>query len=140
MEKLHDPVNHPSHYTDGKYEVIDFIESHGLGFHLGNAVKYISRAGKKNKDKEIEDLNKAIWYLKRAISSKESLNIRMVTLKSQSPISVGEYCSDKGLHWYCASAINHIVGCVNAESCYAAIWNLEQRIKGLEETKNEKSD
>ena len=42
-----DNINHPKHYTDGKIEVIDFIEDKKLGFCLGNAVKYISRAGKK---------------------------------------------------------------------------------------------
>ena len=42
-----DPVNHPSHYTDGKIEVISFIEDKKLGFCLANAIKYISRAGKK---------------------------------------------------------------------------------------------
>ena len=62
-----DPVNHPSHYTDGKIEVIDFIEDKKLGFHLGNAVKYISRAGKKDPGKEIEDLEKAVWYVNRRI-------------------------------------------------------------------------
>jgi len=62
-----DPVNHPSHYTDGKIEVIDFIEDKNLGFHLGNAVKYISRAGKKDPNKEIEDLEKAVWYVNRRI-------------------------------------------------------------------------
>ena len=45
--------------------MIDFIEDKGLGFHLGNAVKYISRAGKKDKSKEAEDIKKAIWYLNR---------------------------------------------------------------------------
>lgn len=65
--KKEDVVNHPNHYTDGKIEVINFIEDKKLNFHRGNAVKYISRAGKKCKDKEIEDLNKAIWYLKREI-------------------------------------------------------------------------
>lgn len=60
-----DVVNHPAHYTDGKIEVIDFIEDKGLNFHRGNAVKYIARAGKKEPEKEIEDLRKAIWYLKR---------------------------------------------------------------------------
>ena len=60
-----DVVNRPAHYTDGKIEVIDFIEDKGLNFHRGNAVKYISRAGKKDKSKEIEDLQKAIWYLER---------------------------------------------------------------------------
>jgi hypothetical protein len=64
-----DPVNHPSHYTDGKIEVIDFIEDKKLDFHLGNAVKYISRAGKKNPDKTVEDLQKAVWYINRKIES-----------------------------------------------------------------------
>ena len=64
---MSDNVNHPSHYTDGKIEVIDFIEDKKLGYHLGNAVKYISRAGKKDPDKYIEDLQKAVWYLNREI-------------------------------------------------------------------------
>ncbi len=63
----HDPVNHPSHYTDGKIEVIDFIEDKKLNFHRGNAVKYISRAGKKDPTKEKEDILKAIWYLQRDV-------------------------------------------------------------------------
>ena len=63
--RVNDPVNHPSHYTDGKIEVIDFIEDKKLGYHLGNAVKYISRAGKKDPAKEIEDLQKAVWYINR---------------------------------------------------------------------------
>ena len=62
-ENKNDPVNHPSHYTDGKIEVIDYIKDKGLGFCLGNAVKYISRAGKKDPEKEIEDLRKADWYI-----------------------------------------------------------------------------
>lgn len=67
-----DPVNHPSHYTDGRIEVIDFIEDKGLGFHLGNAVKYIARAGKKDPDKAVEDLGKARWYLDREISRRKA--------------------------------------------------------------------
>jgi len=63
-----DPVNHPSHYTDGKIEVIDFIEDKKFGYCLGNAIKYISRAGKKSKATEIEDLQKAVWYINRRIS------------------------------------------------------------------------
>lgn len=62
-----DPVDHPSHYTDGKIETIEFIEDKKLCFCLGNAVKYISRAGKKDPTKEIEDLRKAIWYVERRI-------------------------------------------------------------------------
>ena len=60
-----DPVNHPSHYTDGGIETIDFIEAKQLPYHLGNAVKYISRAGKK--DDAIKDLKKAIWNVDRYI-------------------------------------------------------------------------
>ena len=67
MEFPNDPVNRPAHYTDGKIEVIDFIEDKKLGFCLGNAVKYISRAGKKDPEKEVEDLQKAAWYVNRRI-------------------------------------------------------------------------
>ena len=66
--KQPDNVNHPSHYTSGKIEVIDFMEDQKLDIHTGNAVKYIARAGKKDPAKEVEDLEKAIWYLKRKIS------------------------------------------------------------------------
>lgn len=59
-ELTDDKVNHPSHYTSGKIEVIDFIEDQKLDYHRGNAIKYICRAGKKDKSKEIEDLEKAI--------------------------------------------------------------------------------
>lgn len=62
-----DPVNRPAHYTDGNIEVIDFIEDKKLGFCLGNAVKYIARAGKKDPAKEVEDLEKARWYVDRRI-------------------------------------------------------------------------
>lgn len=62
-----DNVNHPSHYTDGSIEVIDYIEDKHLSYHLGNAIKYISRAGKKDVDKYVEDLEKAVWYINREI-------------------------------------------------------------------------
>ena len=58
-------VNHPVHYggEDNLYEAIKVIEAWELDFHLGNTVKYISRAGKKGSDKELQDLKKALWYL-----------------------------------------------------------------------------
>lgn len=65
---MEDLVNHPSHYTDGGIETIDFIEAKKLPYHLGNAVKYISRAGKKDPAKTKEDLEKAVWYINRYIS------------------------------------------------------------------------
>ena len=82
---MNDNVNHPAHYTDGKIEVIDFIEDKKLGYHLGNAVKYISRAGKKDPDKYIEDLQKAVWYLQR--------EIKRSTV--QMSISTGTFDADK---------------------------------------------
>jgi len=63
----HDPVNHPSHYTKGKIEVADFIADQKLNFDRGNAVKYVCRAGSKDPDKEIQDLEKAIWYINHEI-------------------------------------------------------------------------
>lgn len=62
-------VDHPSHYNHGRFEVIDVIEDWSLGFCLGNAVKYIGRAGYKG-DK-IEDLQKAKWYIDRAIREEQ---------------------------------------------------------------------
>lgn len=69
--KQNDPVNRPAHYTDGGIETIDFIEAKKLNFCRGNAVKYISRAGKKDPDKEIEDLKKAAWYINHEIQRLE---------------------------------------------------------------------
>lgn len=69
---MNDHINHPDHYTDGKIEVIDFIEDQKLGYHLGNAVKYIARAGKKDPAKYTEDLEKAVWYLSREIKKQEA--------------------------------------------------------------------
>lgn len=68
---INDVVNRPAHYTDGKIEVIEYIEDKKLGFCLGNAIKYISRAGKKDPTKEIEDLKKAKWYIERRIKELE---------------------------------------------------------------------
>jgi hypothetical protein len=61
----HDAVNHPEHYTAGGIETIDFIEAKGLGYHLGNVVKYITRAD--HKGDRLENLKKAQWYLNREI-------------------------------------------------------------------------
>lgn len=62
-------VENPSYYggMDDPYECIKVIEAWNLSFHLGNAIKYIKRAGKKDKSKEVEDLKKARWYISREI-------------------------------------------------------------------------
>ena len=73
MEK--EMVKNPIHYggADNVYEAIKVIEAWDLGFHLGNTVKYISRAGKKDPAKEIEDLKKAMFYLERKIKNLENI-------------------------------------------------------------------
>ena len=73
MSEQKEMVNHPSHYggEDNEYEAIKVIDAWDLGFALGNTVKYISRAGKKNKEKELEDLRKAAWYLDHHITQLE---------------------------------------------------------------------
>jgi len=67
-------VNHPSHYggADNVYEAIKVIDAWNLGFALGNTVKYISRAGKKDPNKELEDLKKAMFYLQHHINQLEN--------------------------------------------------------------------
>lgn len=71
---MKEQVNHPSHYggENNEYEAIKVIDAWELGFSLGNTVKYISRAGKKNPDKELEDLKKAKWYLDHHIKNLEN--------------------------------------------------------------------
>ena len=81
--KQYDVVNNPSHYTDSKIEVIDYIEDKNLGFCLGNVIKYVSRAGKKvDSDNIIYELdkciklNKARWYANQNIF----INYRLIEL------------------------------------------------------------
>jgi hypothetical protein len=70
-KKVDDPVNHPKHYSAGGFEAIKVIEAWELGFCLGNTVKYIARAGKKEGNSELQDLQKAMWYLDRRIQQLE---------------------------------------------------------------------
>ena len=77
-----DRVNNPNHYKsdNNKYEVIDIIEFFNLNFHRGNVLKYLLRSGKKSEagydatEKEIEDLEKAIWYLRREVKRIKEAN------------------------------------------------------------------
>jgi hypothetical protein len=72
--KIENMVNHPQHYggENNPYEVIKVIEALEMDFHIGNTFKYIVRAGKKETDKELQDLKKALWYLQRKIELIES--------------------------------------------------------------------
>ncbi len=68
--KRREAVDHPDYYRRGGIEAIDAIEAWGLGFCLGNVVKYIARAGRKTAD-SLQDLRKAAWYLDREIKRRE---------------------------------------------------------------------
>ena len=64
-------IDHPAYYGKDKIEAIDFIEAHGLNFSLGNAVKYVVRAGNKPNEDSITALKKARWYIDREIERQE---------------------------------------------------------------------
>jgi hypothetical protein len=71
-----DMVNSPDHYKTGGIETIDYIEAklspeEFLGYCIGNSLKYMSRAGKKDKAKTAEDYKKAVWYINRAVKTLE---------------------------------------------------------------------
>ena len=76
-EEKYEIVNHPQHYggAEARHEAISVIEEWDLGFHLGNVVKYISRAGKKPDQTTISDLQKARWYLDRYIENLEGRHV-----------------------------------------------------------------
>lgn len=127
--KVQDIVHHPSHYTDGKIECIDFIEDQGFGFHLGNAVKYISRCGKKDPEKEIEDLEKAKWYIQRAIDH-PSGNFDKYPDKKIKPT---DYCHEKKLDCNLTNAID----CICSGSFSMAIMYVNLHIAEKGESDND---
>lgn len=124
-DQVNDVVNHPSHYTDGKFETIEAIESWRLGYHLGNAVKYISRAGKKSKDTELEDLRKARWYIARYVIHHRD---------DTESLSAMEYAADKGLDLYLSGVVMNLVastyqsGEPRDKFLYQALVELERAI------------
>ena len=71
---MKEAVNNPSHYggADNPYEAIKVIDAWDLNFNLGNTIKYIARCGKK--DDEIQELEKAAWYLNNEIKKRKSRN------------------------------------------------------------------
>ena len=92
---MNDTVNHPEHYggKDNTYEVIKVIEAWKLDFCLGNTIKYIARAGKKDPSKIIEDLKKAAWYLDRAI--KQQIILKNDVIRNSDKRSLFEKVQDR---------------------------------------------
>lgn len=136
QKQKEDVVNHPNHYTDGKYEVIQFIEDYHLPYHIGNAVKYISRAGKKDEDKYIEDLKKAEWYIFRwhnYLLSEHGREVYSDYRPANDRINVEDYCKDKKLGFDLTKVINYIV----LAEYYTAYQELHKYIGYLEELGHE---
>lgn len=72
VSETNSQIDHPKHYKgkDNPYEVIKVIEAWELNFNLGNVLKYIGRLGAK--DEEIQELEKALWYLQREINNRKN--------------------------------------------------------------------
>lgn len=87
---MSDAVNHPKHYNHGKIEVLEFLEDQDLTLHRSAAVKYICRAGRKDPTTEIQDLQKAIWYLNRDIELVRSV------LEQREPLRPNEMHMEPG--------------------------------------------
>lgn len=120
-----DNVNHPSHYTSGKIEVIDFIDDQQLSYEKGNAIKYVCRAGKKDPAKEIEDLNKAAWYIQREIKNIENKNteeiiIYIVNELTVKGFSVGCYCIDDYINIYVQKEKHYVTSIISLTTVNAA--------------------
>lgn len=110
----HDPVKTPAHYHGGRgLEVIAVIEDWGLGFHLGNAVKYVLRAGQKGP--RDQDLEKACRYLSRAASIPE-IAIFPTTFAEAPALEACEVANAFGLGWNCTCAITKIAKAVRCET------------------------
>lgn len=85
-------VNHPLHYGgDTTYEHIKVVEAWGLGYNLGNSTKYMVRAGKKDPNKELEDLEKARWYLDREIALVKTRQMARQQSKPAPATGIGAY-------------------------------------------------
>lgn len=97
-----DPVAHPSHYTFSKYEVIDVISAWDLNFNLGNVVKYIARCD--HKDNKIQDLEKALYYLRHEMA-KEELHMGDPSLS----YGIAQVITEWGLNFNLGSVIQFVV-------------------------------
>lgn len=125
-------IDHPSYYTDG-IEVIDFIEDRGCLFSLGNAIKYICRAGKKNSDTYVEDLKKAIWYLNRILEKGRKIRAKSSWRYRLSDFLEGKDLSDNlmsAIEWLDAASDEYLT--VERTPVKKAIECIEAEIDRLE--------
>ncbi len=134
----HNAVENPSHYCGTKYQVINFIEDWGLGYCLGNVVKYICRAGKKyigDKQKELQDLKKAKWYLERRLEEHKN-GVELDSNELKMNISIDDFTEDQKLNYTRRKIIKNIVDCVYEEidtKFYTALELLDTEIHRMED-------
>lgn len=124
-------VNHPQHYGgDTPYEAIKVIEAWGLNFHLGNAVKYISRAGKKG-NKE-EDLKKALWYIQRELDKMEPKECDLSSMTPTEILAFAEHNFNAGSN---APLVFRLTGCTQHHEGAIRAFSTEDspNIRGLGE-------
>ncbi|MGL4396629.1 MAG: DUF3310 domain-containing protein [Hyphomicrobium sp.] len=127
---MSDPVNSPAHYIGRGLEAIEVIEDWGLGFHLGNAFKYIVRAP--NKGRWTEDMQKAIWYLERA---RRDVMINRLAIEGPRRIEPGDVLEAFGIAGARAIAIDAISQaayfCATPAQARAIERRLERAIDGI---------
>ncbi|MEJ7648574.1 MAG: DUF3310 domain-containing protein [Nakamurella sp.] len=127
-----DAVNHPSHYTRFSVEIIEVTSQ--LSFCLGNAVKYIARAGAKDDSKEVEDLRKARFYLARELDDFRqcrAVATAPVGVLAKSEILREEIGGDRGIlvHGICLAAASS--GLVIGQSLISIIELLDEQLAEL---------
>ena len=134
----HNAVDNPSHYCGTKYQVINFIEDWGLGYCLGNVVKYICRAGKKyvgDKQKELQDLKKAKWYLERRLEEHKN-GVELDSNELKMNISIDDFIEDQKLNYVRKKIIKNVIDCICEEidtKFYTALELLDTEINRMED-------
>ena len=121
-------IDHPAHYAENRdIEPVALIEDWDLSFCLGNAVKYISRAGRKDSSKIVEDIKKAIWYIEREKEfGKCGLSTRLKYIKRKwydEVWTVDDVCND----WYMSPDLHMAIRLIH-ESLSVSKWKRDNRL------------
>ena len=126
-------VDHPAHYNRGKYEAIDVIEDWQMNFNLGNALKYLSRAG--HKDDIVQDLKKAKWYLERRLEEHKN-GVELDSDKLKMNISIDDFAEDQKLNYIRKKIIKNVTDYIYEEidtKFYTALELLDTEINRMED-------
>jgi len=137
----YEKVNQPEHYTGEGITAIQIIEAFSLNFALGNVIKYALRAGRKPGEEELQDLNKALWYLQR---ERDAAQARAVTIQNKESSNVGLEglaARESGRVWGAVKAVDLAeLARKQEEKRYAALLMSLEESKGSWETSSALSD